>query len=185
MMHARGFTFIEVLVAMLIFVMAVLAAVDVVHGSVRATQDAKQITLATQLLQNVMVDLETKIESEGFDKGCDKKKDGKFEPPNERFTWTTFCTEVEFNLSETASQMLGDENNEDKKTSENQIQKMVLDTASKYISQSMRELHAEVTWTIGKDQRKVDVTTHVARYDQPLSIGGLPSGIPSGSGGSP
>ncbi|MBI1861025.1 MAG: prepilin-type N-terminal cleavage/methylation domain-containing protein [Deltaproteobacteria bacterium] len=177
MTNRSGFTFIEVLVAMLIFVMAVLAAVDVVHGSVKATQQAKEITLASQLLQKTMVDLETKIETDGFDKGCEKKKEGKFEAPNEKYSWTTYCTELDFNLSETAKQVTGgDDKEKEEANSENQIQKMILDTASKYMSQSLRELHAEISWIEGKDKHTIDATTHFARYDQNLSIGGLPGG---------
>ncbi len=175
-----GFTFIEVMVAMLIFVMAVLAAVDIVNGSVRATKESKEITVATQLLQNVMVDLETKIETEGFDKGCEKKKEGTFESPHESFSWKTFCEEIDFNLSQTASQLAGTDSSGNESATENQLQKLILDTASKYITKALRELHAEVTWTQGKDKRTIDLTTHFARFDQPLTIGGIP-----GTGGTP
>lgn len=170
-----GFTFIEVLVAMMIFVMAVLAAVDIVHGSVRATKDARQLTIATELLESLMVDLETKLETEGFEKGCEKKKDGKFEEPNERFSWVTYCTEIDFNISQAASQMANPETEKDNTTTENQFQKLILDTASKYMTQALRELHVEVSWLDGKEKRKIDLTTHIARYDQPLSIGGIPN----------
>jgi prepilin-type N-terminal cleavage/methylation domain-containing protein len=173
-----GFTFIEVLVAMLIFVLAVLAAVDIVQGSVRATRDAREVSIATRLLQNVMVDLETKLETQGFDKACDKKKDGKFESPHENYTWITQCGEIDFNLSQTASQIAGagaDEGSEES-TTENQLQKTILQTASSYISKSLREIHAQVSWVQGKDKRTVDVTTHVVRFDQPLVIGGMGTG---------
>ena len=53
---------------------------------------------------------------------------------------------------------------------EDMIQKMVLETASTYISKSIRELHAEVTWMAGKQKRTIDATTHIARYDQPLTV---------------
>ncbi|MFM8315710.1 MAG: hypothetical protein ACKOA8_15625, partial [Deltaproteobacteria bacterium] len=61
---------------------------------------------------------------------------------------------------------------------ENQMQKMVLSIAGDYISKNMRELHAEVRWLQGKKTpRVVDVTTHLAKYDQPLTIPGL--GVPT------
>jgi type II secretion system protein I len=182
-----GFTFIEVLVAMLIFVMAVVASLSVTDGSVRATREAKEISTATWLLQNVMVELETKLETEGFDKGCEKKKTNKFEPPYQNFTWTTTCEEIDFNLSQTAAQMAqkeDDDKSSDQQNQTNMITKMILQAASDYMGKSLRELHAEVTWMRGKQTRKVDATTHVARYDQPVAAPSAPAaGGATGAGG--
>lgn len=182
-----GFTFIEILVAIAIFTLAVVAAVNIATGSVQATQDSKDITLATFLLQQKIVELETQIESEGVEKGCDEEKSGKFEGEYERFTWETSCNQVDFYLSETAAQLAGAAKNEDEDesnvTSENQVVKLVLDTASKYITESVRELHAEVNWETPNGPRSVDVTTHWARYDQKVRLPGL-GGFGSSTGGS-
>lgn len=170
--NQKGFTFVEVLIAIVILVLASVTAADLVRGSVRAVRDAKEYTVATMLLQKAMAELETKLETEGIEKGCDKKKDGKFEAPFEKYTWSTFCTEIDFNLSESASKML-DENsdkNSTEQSQENEITKMILNTASEYISKSIRELHVEVNWVQGKTKRKIDATTHFARYDQPVVL---------------
>lgn len=169
-----GFTFIEVLIAIVILVMASVTAADLIRGSVRAVRDAKELTLATMLLQKVMAELETKLETEGIDRGCEKKKDGKFEAPFEKFTWTTYCTEIDFQLSESAAKALedkaADENKASETDSENMVQKMILQTASDYITKSLRELHVEVNWVQGKTKRKIDATTHFVRYDLPLTL---------------
>lgn len=169
---SKGFTFIEVLVAMLIFTLAALAAVDIGRGSVRATRDTRDVTRATWLLQGVITELETKIETQGFDKGCVEKAEGKFEEPNQEFTWKTYCYEVDLRLSETAAQVAQATKNGQEEgdiaTKENVFQKMILNTASDYMTKALREIHAEVYWKQGKDQRKVEATTHVVRYDLPL-----------------
>jgi prepilin-type N-terminal cleavage/methylation domain-containing protein len=184
-----GFTFIEVLVAMLIFTLAAVTAVTIAQGSVRATRDAKVISTATWLLQRVMTDLEDQLESQGIDKACDKKKDGKFDPPNDNFTWLTECYPIDFKLSETAAKMMAamgkdGSDNSDQQAQQDAILKMVMDTASKYISDSMREIHAEVHWNEGKQKREIDVTTHYARYDKTVQFpgfGGIGSGTTPGS----
>lgn len=186
----KGFTFIEVLVAMLIFVLAVLASISLSQGSVRATMEAKDITVATWLLQNVMAELETKLETEGFDKGCEKKKEAKFEAPYDRFSWRTSCEEIDFNLSQTAAQMANAKTEDaGSNTQENVILKMILQIASQYMTKSLRELHVEIFWTQGKNKRQVDATTHVARYDQPVvlpAMSGAASGTSdSSAGGAP
>jgi len=170
----NGFTFIEVLLAITLFVIAAVVAVDLTRGSVRATQDLKDVTTATWLLKKTISQLETKMESDGFDKACDKKKEGKFDAPYEKFTWVTNCIQIDFKLSQSAATLTASDKDSDSPESskENILQKMVLNVASDYISKSMRELHAEVHWVQGKKtKRSVDVTTHVARYDQPLQIG--------------
>jgi len=180
----RGFTFIEVMVAMLIFVLAVLAAVNIARGSVRATIDAKEMTVASWLVQNAMVDLETRLETEGIEKGCEKKKEGKFPPPHENFSWISSCEEIEFNISEEASKLqaaAGQE--EDTSQQANVIQKMILQTASEYITKALRELHTEVYWMRGKQRLSVDLTTHFVRYDLPLVLSA--TGGPGGAGAPP
>lgn len=175
-----GFTLLEVMVALVIFAMTAIVTINLTKAAARGTNDTKEMTIATWLLQNVMAELETKIETEGMDKGCEKKKEGKFPSPYERFTWATFCYEIDFNLSQTAAQAYQKEKDADFK--EDPIQKMILQVASQYISKALRELHVEVYWTLGKQKRKVEVTTQIARYDQPLAIPGL-GGPTTGSTG--
>ncbi len=168
-----GFTFIEVMVAMLIFVLAALASVNIARGSVRATLDAKEMSVATWLLQNSMVELETKVETEGIEKGCEKKKEGKFPPPNEKFSWIRTCEEIDFNISEAAAKVAaasGDNKEEEQTSKENMIQKLILQTASDYITKALRELHTEVYWIKGKQKQSISLTTHFVRYDLPLTL---------------
>lgn len=180
---SHGFTFIEVMVAMLIFTMAVLAASNIADGSVKATRDARDVTRAAWLLQSTMTQLETRLETEGIDKACDKKKEGKFEGPgNEGFSWKTECYEIDLKLSQTASKMSQDNADERAASQENLIQKLVLDLASAHISKSLREIHAEIYWLQGKNKRTVTATTHFVRYDQPVAVPDL-SGLGVGTGG--
>jgi len=179
--HSAGFTFIEVMIAMLIFTLAVLAASNIADGSVKATRDARDISRASWLLQGVMAELESKLESQGIDKACDKKKEGKFEGDNQAFTWKTECYEIDIKLSETASKMAKDDANESEANQENLIQKMVLNLASEYITKSLREIHAEVYWTQGKNKRMVSATTHFVRYDQQATVPDL-SALTGGGG---
>lgn len=171
----KGFTFIEVMVAMLIFVLAVLAAVDISRGSVRATRDAKEMSVASWLVQSAMVELETKLEADGVAKGCEKKREGKFPAPYDSYSWVSYCNEIEFNISEEAAKIARGENKEEELStneSQNAIQKMILQTSSDYIKKSLRELHTEVSWMRGKQKQTVSLTTHFVKYDEPLVIGG-------------
>lgn len=165
----EGFTFIEVLVALLIFTFSGLAALSIVNGSVRAVKEAKEISQATWLLQNLMSETETKLEGQGIDKACKEKEEGKFPAPNERFSWKTYCYKIDFRLSEAAAklqqQMAAGQKTEDD-NEENPILKIILQVASEYLTRSTREVHVEVNWMQGKNPRQITATTHFARYDQ-------------------
>ncbi len=170
------------MVAMLIFVLAALAAVSIVRGSVRATRESKEMSVAAWLVQGAMVDLETQIEADGFDKGCEKKKEGKFKAPYEKFSWISSCEEIDFNISQAAAKVQaalegdGKDKDDKRETQEDAIQKMILENASKYLTNSLRELHVKVLWVEGKQKKEVSLTTHFARYDQPLSLPGVGGG---------
>ncbi len=175
-----GFTFIEVLVAMLIFVMAVLAAADIANGAVKATQDSRDVTLGTWLLQGKMVELETQLETEGIEKGCVKKDTGKFEAPFDRYSWQTECYEIDLKISETAAKLAasaaGEEEDEGQTSQESSIQKMVLGIASDYLTKAVREIHTEVYWNQRGAERVISLTTHVVNYNLPLQLGGALGG---------
>ncbi len=196
-MTARGFTFIEVLVAMLIFTMAALASINIVTGSVRATREAKEITQASWLLQNLMSQTESKLEGQGIDKACKEKEEGKFEAPNDRFRWKTECYKIDFHLSESAAKLqkelaakaAGSDYDSSDKDREDPTLKLILSVASEYMTRSTREVHVEVSWLQGKTPRMLAATTHFVRYDQqPAMPGGLSGAAPAAgtpTGGTP
>ncbi|MCB0417208.1 MAG: prepilin-type N-terminal cleavage/methylation domain-containing protein [Bdellovibrionales bacterium] len=191
-LNKSGFTFIEVLVAMLIFVLAALTAVELVKGAVKSTGRTKEITEATWLLQNIMTELETKIETLGFEDGCEKKTEARFSAPYENYSWIATCEEIEFRLSETAAKAMAAKaaGEEDYDTREDQVLKLVLNVASDYMTNSTRELHASVKWMEGTTPRSISATTQVITLDQKLPSLGLGGGgsssseSGSGSGGS-
>lgn len=175
------------MIATVIFVLAALAAMDLARGSVRAVKDAQDVTVATWLLQKAIVELETKIETEGIEKACEKKREGAFPEPYQNFSYVSYCSEIDFKISETVSALLDESaENDEKANTQNMMQKMVLSTASEYLSKASREIHVEVNWVQGKTPRKIDVTTHLARYDLPLNSaacnGGGRTSTPGGGG---
>ncbi len=181
----HGFTFIEVLVAMLIFTLAALAAMNIVTGSVRATQDSKEIAQATWLLQNLMSEAESKLEAQGIDRACKEKEEGKFEAPYENYAWKTECYQIDFKLSESAAQLaqqMAEGEEESNSSTENPVLKMILGVASEYLTRSTREVHAEVTWTQGKNPRMISATSHFVRYDQQPAMPALGGAAPTGGG---
>lgn len=86
-MNRRGFTLLEVVVAMAILGMALLAIFDLNAGAVNSHAYAKRLTVATMLARSKMTDLEQDLYDKGFD-ADDQEKSGDFKAEGwESFSW--------------------------------------------------------------------------------------------------
>jgi general secretion pathway protein I len=74
----RGFTLLEVMVALAILAMSLMAVADIISGSVANHTYARELAQATLLARGKMVELEQKFEDDGF-KDFDETLDGDFE----------------------------------------------------------------------------------------------------------
>ncbi|MHB1844071.1 MAG: type IV pilus modification PilV family protein [Deltaproteobacteria bacterium] len=77
-MKRHGFTLIEVTVALAILALGLVAVVDINAGATRLHEASEQLTLATLLARGKMIDLEQKLNQDGFS-DFDKEIDGTFE----------------------------------------------------------------------------------------------------------
>jgi len=75
---ARGFTLLEVMVAMAILALSLTAAFEVVGGAMQNHMRARKLELATLLARSKLVEVEARFEEDGF-KDSDQQEDGAFE----------------------------------------------------------------------------------------------------------
>jgi general secretion pathway protein I len=75
---ARGFTLLEVMVALAVLALALTAASDVVGGALRNHVRARQLDVATILARGKLAEIEASFEYDGF-RDFDQKEDGTFE----------------------------------------------------------------------------------------------------------
>jgi general secretion pathway protein I len=74
----RGFTLLEVMVALAVLALALTAASDVVGGALRNHVRARQLEVATMLARGRLAEAEAKFEEEGF-RDFDQTEEGTFE----------------------------------------------------------------------------------------------------------
>ena len=77
-MRRRGFTLLEVTIALAILGLGLVALVDINAGATKLHEASEQLTLATLLARSKMVDLELKLNQDGFS-DFDTEIDGTFE----------------------------------------------------------------------------------------------------------
>ena len=83
----RGFTLLEVVVALAILGLALLAIFDLNAGAVASHAYAKRITIATMLARSKMTDIEQELYDKGFDND-DREISGDFRAEGwEAYTW--------------------------------------------------------------------------------------------------
>lgn len=75
---ARGFTLLEVTVALAILALGLVAIVDINTSATRLHEASQHITLATLLARSKLIDLEDKLNQDGFS-DFDKEIDGTFD----------------------------------------------------------------------------------------------------------
>ncbi|HEY3585790.1 MAG TPA: prepilin-type N-terminal cleavage/methylation domain-containing protein [Myxococcaceae bacterium] len=84
----RAFTLLEVVVALAILGLALMAIFDLNSGAVASHAYAKRITIATMLARSKMTDIEQDLYDKGFD-ADDREIQGDFRPEGwEAYTWT-------------------------------------------------------------------------------------------------
>jgi general secretion pathway protein I len=83
----RGFTLLEVMVAMAILAMSLVAAFDVVGGALRNHERTRHLELATMLARGKLAEVEARFEEDGF-RDFDESDDGTFdEEGHPEVTW--------------------------------------------------------------------------------------------------
>jgi len=183
MRNARGFSLLEVMVALGILGLALTAIVQINGGSMASHDYSKRVTIATLLARSKMVELESYFTKEGFTSEFDQTMSGNFSEEG----WNDFHWEAEIivpdldaaNATALVQQMIeGFAGDAEKKQREAQGGGPTMDVGmlaqaqmggmleaqlTKLITtleESVREIRLRVYWGEGEEGDSVDVTTH-------------------------
>ncbi len=91
----RGFSLLEIMVALAILAMALVLLSEIATSNVRATHHARLLTTATFLARSKMADLEDVVLEEGFVEN-DREEDGDFtDAGRPEFRWKTVIEKIQ------------------------------------------------------------------------------------------
>lgn len=173
--NERGFTLLEVLIAITILLISLTAVFSIESQSISSTTKSKQRNIVTMLAKNKMVEAEILLQGKPFNE-VDKEESGQFEPPYEDYRWQREIKEVEFPSLNVGSGGGGE--GADGESANDGIAaqgatyqaEMLSKIMSKYVSESLREVTINVLWKEGVYDQKYSVSTYWVDLNGKLQI---------------
>ena len=193
-LHQRGFSLLEVMIALGILGMSLSVLLESQASSVNNAGRSRDLSIATLLARSKMIDLEQKLFDEGFTVG-DTEDEGDFEEEGfENIKWKSKISEVELDLSSLAGlcgafsgggEEGGEEGGESAMDCEGLLGGMggmegALGAFTSEIGQSLRLMSLTVTWPVGKYSESLSVRAMITRED--FGIQRVDPGAMTGSG---
>lgn len=179
---SRGFTLLEVMVALAILAVSLVAILGINDGTVRSHAYAKRLTVATLLARSKMVDIETHFLHEGFTSEFDQTMEGDFSEEGwNDFRWRAEVVVPKLDAAlattivrELVDKLLGDIEQQQTASDggptydvrsmaapfqgllEGQMAQLV-----ELLKRSVREVRLQVSWFEGGREETLDVVTHL------------------------
>lgn len=176
--HRRGFTLLEIMIAMAILSISLLALYTSMGNSLRISGQAESTNEATQLarrkMSEILMTLDEDIARGAFPE--EKEETGSFDKPFEKYKWSYVIKKVELpNIqppSDEPTANVGEGNSSSKDSGSSQTTTPGLENqaanlaqmVTKKISESIRELKVTISWGDNEeDEEKITITTHLSK----------------------
>ena len=199
-LHQRGFSLLEVMIAIGILAMSLTVLLESQASSVNNAGRSRDLTIATLLARSKMIDLEQQLFDEGFTVG-ETTEEGDFDEEGfEQVKWESTISEVEMDLSSLAGLCDafsggGEEPAEGGGESAMDCEGLLggmggmegaLGAFTSEIGQSIRLMKLTVTWPVGKYSESLSVRSLITRDDfgiQRVDPGAAGASAAAGAGG--
>ena len=163
----RGFTLIEVLVAMFLMVMTFAVILRIQTNSIEAIRKAKELNTVSMLSKKILAQTEWEFRNKGAGELPDEES-GKFDEPYEEYQWKRGAEEVAFSDDLFS---LGEQ------YEDNPLAKNFGDTFVKYLKNALRKVTVTVLWpNPSGGNKEFSVVYFWVNYNEPFSLSGLAGG---------
>lgn len=175
MRTSRGFTLLEVLVAMIIILGAILVVTNAWSGNLARLEKSRINDTMAILLQRKMTEVELKYQTKPIAE-IPEEESGDFGGAYPQYTWT--MTSKEFEMPNVADSLIAREGGAD------QALIQIMTQMTEMMGKAIKEVAVTVVYTSkrSKNQLKQTVGTYFIDYNTPLPIGGG-GGMPGAGGG--
>lgn len=158
----KGFTLIEVLVAMMILSGAMVALSQSWSGSLFAFRKSSKVNTAVSLLKKKATELEIKYKTNSFSE-IPEQEAGDFGSDFSEFTWTAQTQELEF--PDLSALLISEDGGA------NEMILMVVKQMTDFFSKSIKELRVVVVWDSNGKKLNYSVTTYLVNNATSGSLG--------------
>ena len=174
----RGFTLLEVTIALAILAVSLSALLTAQAGNIRNVGDARNLTVAALLARSKLVDVERALFDEGFTQGT-QEESGNFEDEGHPdVTWKWKVQEIRLDLSSLTS-LCGGEEDDEASACDSAFSSLggAMEGMLDEVSASVRLVEVDVIWPTGDGyEDSMTVRGLVTREDY-----GLQQGTPASS----
>ena len=154
----KGFTLIEVLMALAIMTIAFAAILSTQSSSIFLGIKIRDLNIGGMLAHNLMVESEHLMEGKPFGELKDSET-GAYPEPYARFKWKREVKEVKFPDFGVFSGGGQDENGQ--QTGQDDKSRVLGQAVTKFLSEAVRELIITVSWPRGDGELTVKLTTYL------------------------
>lgn len=152
MRHSRGFTLIEVLVAMMILAGSMLALSQSWSGSLVRYRKTQDLAIITSLLKKKTTELEIKYRELAFGE-IPEEDGGDFGSEYPNYTWAVKTKELEFpDIAETLVSQAGGSSD---------LLLTVVKQMTQYFSKNTKEVQVTLIWKSNKREAKYSISTYI------------------------
>ena len=151
-LHPRGFSLLEVLIALAILGAAITAIVGFQGRGIVMNAKARDLSTATYLARSKMEELKLQINTESM-KGKfpdEKSEEGAFPAPLDRYTWKSEIKKVTIPVPSAEG-------------GEQDLLTSLMGMLSKEFEGTVRELRVSISWRELEKERNMSVVTHVIK----------------------
>ncbi len=178
--QARGFTLLEVVVALAILAMSLTVFLQTQAASLANAGRSRNLTFATLLARSKMIDIEQQLVDEGFTLGT-VEDDGDFgEEGHADYKWHSRLSEIELEMGSLSSLCgaLGGDDDAQESSCEAMVSGLgaPLESLLGEVGHSLRLVELTVRWPDGRYEESMSVTTLLTREDMAAGAAPTPGG---------
>jgi type II secretion system protein I len=159
MRSERGFTLLEVMIAMGIMAVAFASILSVVSESENKAIKARQRNVVAMLAKNVMIETEYKLEGKTFDE-VKKEDGGQFKDPFQDYRWKTVIKEIKFPSLNFGAGGGGGSGDSKGDSGTNSAVELLGKLITNYLSKAVREVTVTISWQTGSATQEFSLATY-------------------------